>query len=220
MKVAVSIPDDVFAETELLAKRLEASRREVHGRALGEFLANDVCLFRVWRAVHFPELCKAQLTRELLEAGVVAERPHLRLPELVAEPGGDLEHTRTLEFLQHAPGDRVGEVEIPKQRGPNQQRAWVSDRVEYPRHRVECQSTQVPACCLRVRTIHGALKHALNQLPYQPRIWFARESSRGVQCGLRVVTGSPCHLGPDEGKRQCVARKPKARRQLDKAQRL
>lgn len=38
MKVAVSIPDDVFAEAESLAKDLKASRSEIYSRALGEFL--------------------------------------------------------------------------------------------------------------------------------------------------------------------------------------
>jgi metal-responsive CopG/Arc/MetJ family transcriptional regulator len=38
MKVAVSIPDEIFAETEYLAKRLKSSRSELYSRALGEFL--------------------------------------------------------------------------------------------------------------------------------------------------------------------------------------
>jgi metal-responsive CopG/Arc/MetJ family transcriptional regulator len=38
MKVAVSIPDEIFAETEHLAKHLKASRSELYSRALGEFL--------------------------------------------------------------------------------------------------------------------------------------------------------------------------------------
>jgi metal-responsive CopG/Arc/MetJ family transcriptional regulator len=38
MKVAVSIPDEVFAETESLAKQLNASRSEIYSRALSEFL--------------------------------------------------------------------------------------------------------------------------------------------------------------------------------------
>jgi metal-responsive CopG/Arc/MetJ family transcriptional regulator len=38
MKVAVSIPDEIFAETEDLAKRLKTSRSEIYSRALGEFL--------------------------------------------------------------------------------------------------------------------------------------------------------------------------------------
>ena len=38
MKVAVSIPDEIFAEAEYLAKRLKSSRSELYSRALGEFL--------------------------------------------------------------------------------------------------------------------------------------------------------------------------------------
>jgi metal-responsive CopG/Arc/MetJ family transcriptional regulator len=38
MKVAVSIPDDVIAEAEALAKRLKSSRSEIYSRALGEFI--------------------------------------------------------------------------------------------------------------------------------------------------------------------------------------
>ena len=40
MKVAVSIPDPVFAEAETLAKQLKLSRSGVYARALGEFVAN------------------------------------------------------------------------------------------------------------------------------------------------------------------------------------
>ncbi|MEZ5513252.1 MAG: hypothetical protein R3F58_05195 [Steroidobacteraceae bacterium] len=38
MKVAVSIPEDVFAEAEALAKRLKTSRSKLYSRALGEFV--------------------------------------------------------------------------------------------------------------------------------------------------------------------------------------
>jgi metal-responsive CopG/Arc/MetJ family transcriptional regulator len=38
MKVAVSIPDEVFAKAEDLAKKLKASRSEIYSRALREFL--------------------------------------------------------------------------------------------------------------------------------------------------------------------------------------
>ena len=38
MKIAVSIPDDVFAEAEALSKRLMSSRSENYSRALGEFI--------------------------------------------------------------------------------------------------------------------------------------------------------------------------------------
>ncbi|HKZ74280.1 MAG TPA: hypothetical protein VJ011_09455 [Steroidobacteraceae bacterium] len=42
MKVAVSIPDEVFNEAEELAKRLNASRSEIYSRALAEFLGRRV----------------------------------------------------------------------------------------------------------------------------------------------------------------------------------
>lgn len=39
MKAAVSIPDDVFAEADRLAKKLNTSRSQLYSRALKEFLA-------------------------------------------------------------------------------------------------------------------------------------------------------------------------------------
>ena len=39
MKAAVSIPDDVFAEADRLAKQLKTSRSQLYSRALKEFLA-------------------------------------------------------------------------------------------------------------------------------------------------------------------------------------
>ena len=39
-KVAVSFPDDVFAEAEALAKRLKSSCSEVYSRALREFIGH------------------------------------------------------------------------------------------------------------------------------------------------------------------------------------
>ncbi len=38
MKVAVSIPDQVFAEAEALVKRFKTSRSELYSRALGAFV--------------------------------------------------------------------------------------------------------------------------------------------------------------------------------------
>jgi hypothetical protein len=40
MKVAVSIPDPIFAEAEVMAKRLKLSRSKVYARALDEFVTN------------------------------------------------------------------------------------------------------------------------------------------------------------------------------------
>lgn len=42
MKVAISIPDAVFAEAESLAKELKASRSEIYSRALREFLGHHL----------------------------------------------------------------------------------------------------------------------------------------------------------------------------------
>ena len=39
MKVAISIPDPVFAEAELLAQRLKTSRSEIYARALHAYIA-------------------------------------------------------------------------------------------------------------------------------------------------------------------------------------
>jgi predicted transcriptional regulator len=39
MKTAVSIPDDVFADAERLAARLQTSRSKLYARALAEFVA-------------------------------------------------------------------------------------------------------------------------------------------------------------------------------------
>jgi metal-responsive CopG/Arc/MetJ family transcriptional regulator len=58
MKVAVSIPDEVFAETESLAKRLKASRSEVYSRALHEFLGR-----------HAPERVTEQMNRAVQDVG-------------------------------------------------------------------------------------------------------------------------------------------------------
>ena len=40
MKVAVSIPDHVFAEAEALARQLKTSRSDIYSRALGEFIGH------------------------------------------------------------------------------------------------------------------------------------------------------------------------------------
>lgn len=40
MKVAISIPDEIFLEAESLAKRLNTSRSEMYSRALSEFLGH------------------------------------------------------------------------------------------------------------------------------------------------------------------------------------
>ncbi len=39
MKIAVSIPDDVFEDAERLASRLQTSRSKLYARAVAEFVA-------------------------------------------------------------------------------------------------------------------------------------------------------------------------------------
>jgi hypothetical protein len=39
MRTAISIPDNVFAEAERLARRLEKSRSELYSRAIREYIA-------------------------------------------------------------------------------------------------------------------------------------------------------------------------------------
>jgi predicted transcriptional regulator len=39
MKTAISIPDDVFEEAEMLAARMKKSRSEVYSRAIREYVA-------------------------------------------------------------------------------------------------------------------------------------------------------------------------------------
>ena len=41
MKVAVSIPDPVFAEAEALAKRMKLSRSKLYARALDAYVADN-----------------------------------------------------------------------------------------------------------------------------------------------------------------------------------
>ena len=58
MKVAVSIPDPVFAEGESLAKRLNASRSELYSRALKEFVGR-----------HAPDRVTEQMDRVVASVG-------------------------------------------------------------------------------------------------------------------------------------------------------
>lgn len=58
MKVAISIPDEVFAEAESLIKRLKTSRSEIYSRALGEFLGR-----------HSPNQVTEKLNLVVQEAG-------------------------------------------------------------------------------------------------------------------------------------------------------
>ena len=51
MKVAVSIPDSVFAEAERLARRMNTSRSEIYARALAAFVG-DHAPDRVTQAIN------------------------------------------------------------------------------------------------------------------------------------------------------------------------
>jgi antitoxin MazE6 len=61
MKVAVSIPDQVFQEAESLAEQMKASRSEVYSRALREFVGR-----------HAPDRVTEQMNNVVSK---VAEKP-------------------------------------------------------------------------------------------------------------------------------------------------
>ena len=63
MKIAVSIPDDVFKEAEQLARRTKRSRSEVYSRALAEYVAR-----------HAPDRVTEAMDRTLAEIGEPADR--------------------------------------------------------------------------------------------------------------------------------------------------
>jgi predicted transcriptional regulator len=58
MKIAVSVPDDVFREAEQLARRTKRSRSEVYSRALAEYVAR-----------HAPDRVTDAMDRTLAELG-------------------------------------------------------------------------------------------------------------------------------------------------------
>ena len=58
MKTAVSSPDDVFADAERLASRLQTSRSKLYARALAEFVAR-----------HDDDRVTALMDQAVLEAG-------------------------------------------------------------------------------------------------------------------------------------------------------
>lgn len=63
MKIAVSVPDDVFEEAERLARRLKRSRSEVYSRALAEYVAR-----------HAPDRVTEAMDRALDEIGEAADQ--------------------------------------------------------------------------------------------------------------------------------------------------
>jgi metal-responsive CopG/Arc/MetJ family transcriptional regulator len=62
MKTAVSIPDDVFTQTERLARRLKKSRSEVYSLALTEYVAR-----------HAPEFVTEAMDRVCTEVGAESD---------------------------------------------------------------------------------------------------------------------------------------------------
>jgi len=70
MKTAISIPDDVFADAESLAKALNASRSQLYSRAVREFVAR-----------HSPERVTAALDEvcdDVAESGAAFARTAAR----------------------------------------------------------------------------------------------------------------------------------------------
>lgn len=62
MKIAVSVPDEVFEEAEQLARRTKRSRSEVYSRALAEYVAR-----------HAPDRVTEAMDRALAEIGEPAD---------------------------------------------------------------------------------------------------------------------------------------------------
>jgi predicted transcriptional regulator len=58
MKIAVSVPDDVFEEAEQLARRMRRSRSQVYSLALAEYVAR-----------HAPDRVTEAMDRVLAEIG-------------------------------------------------------------------------------------------------------------------------------------------------------
>lgn len=63
MKIAVSVPDDVFEEAERLVRRMKRSRSQVYSRALAEYVAR-----------HTPDRVTEAMDRALAEIGEPAEQ--------------------------------------------------------------------------------------------------------------------------------------------------
>jgi metal-responsive CopG/Arc/MetJ family transcriptional regulator len=59
MKIAISVPDDIFNEAEILAQRLNTSRSELYSRALTEFVGH-----------HAPERVTERMNQVVADVGV------------------------------------------------------------------------------------------------------------------------------------------------------
>ena len=77
MKVAVSIPDEIFAEAEALSKRLKSSRSEIYSRALGEFIGHHA----PDRVTDLMNEVVSEIGSELNEFGATAARRVLKKSE-------------------------------------------------------------------------------------------------------------------------------------------
>ena len=77
MKPAVSIPNDLFAEAETLARRTKRSRSEIYARALSEYVAR-----------HAPD----RVTEAMNDALDLIDEPKDKFPSRVAR--------RTLERVE------------------------------------------------------------------------------------------------------------------------
>jgi metal-responsive CopG/Arc/MetJ family transcriptional regulator len=77
MKTAVSIPNDLFAEAETLARRTKRSRSEIYARALSEYVAR-----------HAPD----RVTEAMNDALDLIDEPKDKFPSRVAR--------RTLERVE------------------------------------------------------------------------------------------------------------------------
>jgi metal-responsive CopG/Arc/MetJ family transcriptional regulator len=74
MKVAVSIPDEVFQEADRLARELKTSRSQLYSRALKEFLAR-----------HAPDQVTEAMNRVYDEVGVATDEVRRREARRVLE---------------------------------------------------------------------------------------------------------------------------------------
>jgi Ribbon-helix-helix protein, copG family len=67
MKTAVSVPDDLFAQVDRLARKSNRSRSEIYSAALREYLAR-----------HQPDEVTASLDRVVAEVGPSADRAFIQ----------------------------------------------------------------------------------------------------------------------------------------------
>jgi metal-responsive CopG/Arc/MetJ family transcriptional regulator len=81
MKIAISVPDEVFEEAERLARRTKRSRSEVYSRALAEYLAR-----------HAPDRVTEAMDRTVEEIGKRADE--------IGEPADEFVRAASLRNLK------------------------------------------------------------------------------------------------------------------------